>query len=56
LSLVYGNSPKIFWLKRGNKPGRYVSDLLFNYPVNQHKRSVNGTFALNYLPHRIATV
>ncbi|WP_133512012.1 DUF5615 family PIN-like protein [Candidatus Thiosymbion oneisti] len=34
LSLVYGNPPKVIWLKCGNKPKGYVLDLLLN---NQDK-------------------
>ncbi len=30
LSLVYGNPPKILWLKCGNKPRWYVLGLLLN--------------------------
>jgi len=30
-SLVYGNPPKVIWLKCGNKPKWYVLGLLLNY-------------------------
>ena len=33
-SLIYGNAPKVIWLKCGNKPGWYVLVLLLN---NQDK-------------------